>query len=95
MTTLRPHLLTRRRSIVPHLPEQPAKSDDGALADSVRMSLRSTGYQQLLRIDVAVKDGHVKLSGRLGRYYLRQIAQQAAMTTDGVATIESQIEIDR
>jgi osmotically-inducible protein OsmY len=42
-----------------------------------------------------VKDDHVKLSGRLRRYYLRQIAQQAAMTTDGVTTLESQIEIDR
>ena len=95
MTTLRPHLITRRRSIVPAAPAHPEEPDDDALAASVRSSLKSTGYQQLLRIDVAVEGGHVRLSGRVGRYYLRQIAQQAAMTTQGVATIDSHIQVDR
>lgn len=93
MTTLRPHLVARGRTIVPHGPANTAKPDDETLANSVRSNLRSTGYQQLLRIDVAVEGGHVRLSGRVGRYYLKQIAQQAAMTTRGVDTIDSQIKI--
>lgn len=93
MIALRPHLITRRRNIVPAAPAQLEKPDDAALAASVRSSLKSTGYQQLLRIDVAVESGHVRLSGRVGRYYLRQIAQQAALTTQGVATIDSRFKL--
>lgn len=61
----------------------------------MRSSLGSTGYQQLRRIDVDVEDGHVKLTGRVARYYLRQLAQQAAMKTDGVESVGSEIKVDR
>lgn len=76
-------------------PAEPAQPRDEKLKAQVQSSLGSTGYQQLRRIDVDVADGHVMLSGRVARYYLRQIAQQAAMNTDGVETVGIEIEVAR
>lgn len=100
MTTLRPHLPIGKpsSSSLPANSSSTSESgppNDDNLADAVRSSLGSTGYQQLRRIDVDVEDGHVKLSGRVARYYLLQIAQQAAMKTDGVASVGSEIEVAR
>ena len=65
------------------------------LADSVREKLASTGYHQLLRIDVAAEGSNVRLSGRVGRYYLLQVAQQAAMEADGVAELQNDLQVVR
>ena len=94
MTTLRPHLSIGKPAHSSSTSE-PAQPSDDNLADAVRSSLGSTGYQQLRRIDVDVEDGHVKLTGRVARYYLLQIAQQAAMKTDGVESVGSEIEVAR
>lgn len=72
-----------------------AESPDAVLSRAIRSRLESTGYHQLRRIDVAVSDGHVRLSGRVARYYLLQLAQNAAMTTAGVHGIASEIEVVR
>ena len=101
MTTLRPHLPIGKPSS--SLPAnslstfESGQPNDDNLADAVRSSLGSTGYQQLRRVDVDVdvEDGHVKLSGRVARYYLLQMAQQAAMKTDGVESVGSEIEVAR
>ncbi len=65
------------------------------LADSVREKLASTGYHQLLRIDVAAEGSNVRLSGRVGRYYLLQVAQQAAMEAEGVTDLQNDLEVVR
>jgi osmotically-inducible protein OsmY len=46
-------------------------------------------------LDVAVEDGQVRLSGRLPQFYLLQLAQQAVMKTEGVMTLDHEIEIVR
>ncbi|MHC4879226.1 MAG: BON domain-containing protein [Planctomycetota bacterium] len=68
---------------------------EGELVNSVREKLASTGYHQLLRVDVAAEGGHVRLKGRVGRYYLLQVAQQAALSTDGVSGLQNEIEVVR
>ena len=65
------------------------------LADSVREKLASTGYHQLLRIDVAAEGSNVRLSGRVGRYYLLQVAQQAAMEAEGVSELRNDLQVVR
>lgn len=100
MNTLRPHLSigtssSSSLSVDSSSTPEPAQPSDDNLAAAVRSSLGSTGYQQLRRIDVDVEDGHVKLTGRVARYYLRQLAQQAAMKTDGVESVGSEIKVDR
>lgn len=61
--------------------------------DSVREKLASTGYHQLRRIDVAVEGDQIRLSGRVGRYYLLQVAQQAALEADGVARLKNDVVV--
>lgn len=78
----------------------PGPSSKGApenrlLADSVREKLASTGYHQLLRIDVAAEGSNVRLSGRVGRYYLLQVAQQAAMEAEGVSDLQNDLQVVR
>ncbi|MBI1313300.1 BON domain-containing protein [bacterium] len=78
-------------------PTRPAAGlvENHQLVDSVREKLASTGYHQLRRIDVAVEGGSVRLSGRVGRYYLLQIAQQAALETEGVSTLKNDLQVVR
>lgn len=73
---------------------EPAPADE-SLASAIRDRLMSTGYQQLRRIDVSVSSGHVHLKGRVGRYYLRQLAQREVLSTRGVTGIRSDIEVVR
>lgn len=68
---------------------------DSELENSVRSSLQQTGYQQLRRLDVAVEDGRVRISGRLPQFYLMQLAQQAVMKTQGVVNLENGIQVVR
>jgi osmotically-inducible protein OsmY len=63
------------------------------LVDSVREKLASTGYHQLLRIDVAAEGSNVRLSGRVGRYYLLQVAQQAVLETAGVSSLQNDLQV--
>ncbi len=74
-------------------PQQPLGSRE--LVDSVREKLASTGYHQLLRIDVVAEGSNVRLSGRVGRYYLLQVAQQAALETAGVASLQNDLQVIR
>lgn len=70
-------------------------SHDSELENSVRSSLQQTGYQQLRRLDIAVEDGRVRISGRLPQFYLMQLAQQAVMKTQGVINLENGIQVVR
>jgi len=72
-----------------------SETDSDHVAVAVRRELDSTGYHQLRRIDIDVKDGHVRLSGRVGRYYLVQLAQQAALQAAGVRQLDSSIQVVR
>jgi osmotically-inducible protein OsmY len=74
-------------------PTPEPSANDILLADAVRDRLSATGYQELRRLDVDVADGHVKLSGRVARYYLLQLAQKAAMDAEGVLELRNVIEV--
>lgn len=91
-TTRRPHYArtkTRSRSVV----SSEAKQADCEIAQAVHEKLCDTGYGQLRRLDVAVESGRVRVSGKVRRYYLRQLAQTAVMKTDGVLEFSSEIEV--
>ncbi len=72
-----------------------ARTENRQLADHVREKLASTGYHQLLRIDVAAEGSQIRLSGRVGRYYLLQVAQQAVLETDGVEELQNELQVVR
>lgn len=91
---LRRHAETAARQSSEQPAVEPAPADEH-LASAIRDRLMSTGYQQLRRIDVSVSSGHVHLKGRVGRYYLRQLAQREVLSTRGVTGIRSDIEVVR
>ena len=67
-----------------------------SLEDQITNSLRMTGY--FLRvpheIDVHVDPtGHVSLSGVVPSYYLKQKAQLAVMSVDGVKTLRNELKV--
>ena len=76
-------------------PSSNGAAENRLLADSVREKLASTGYHQLLRIDVAAEGSNVRLSGRVGRYYLLQVAQQAAMEAEGISELRNDLQVVR
>lgn len=78
----------------PHFASK-SQPHDSELENSVRNSLQQTGYQQLRRLDVAVEDGRVRISGRLPKFYLVQLAHQAVMKTKGVVNLDNGIEVIR
>ena len=59
----------------------------------VAASLHSRGYTSLLRIECVAEGDHVVLHGRLGSYYLKQVAQDVAMKVPGVARVTNHIQV--
>ena len=88
----RPHFLP----VLQAAPTAGATVDDAPdrqLENQIRRNLNAAGFVQLRRIDVAVDSGHATLSGQVARFYLKQLAQNAALSIDGITGIESRITV--
>jgi osmotically-inducible protein OsmY len=59
----------------------------------VRSALQNSGYSDLRTIDVKAAPGGVQLHGTVRSYYLKQIAQSLALSTEGVAAVDNQMEV--
>ena len=66
---------------------------DLRLAESVERALRETGHLPLRAIQVSTYGRHVILQGRVPTYYLKQIAQTAALSVSGVEAICNDLEV--
>ena len=67
---------------------------DEPLVDQVRQALVGCGYDQLRRIRVsATPTGRVRLDGRVGSFYLKQVAQTAALSVLGVKRVENDLQV--
>lgn len=84
-------LAVRRREDQPHVFQE----DDVRLATTVRRRLVELGNPQLRYLGVEVFNGRVSLTGQLNRYYLLQVAQNAASSTPGVVDVEIDVRIVR
>lgn len=68
------------------------------LSDHVTESLRATGYFVSVPCEITVRvdrDGRVSLQGIVPTYYLKQKAQAAAMSVDGVASVQNDVVVLR
>ena len=79
-------------------PEQPASlptesREDLHLAERVERALHATGYMLLRNIEVAVQARVVTLAGRVPSYYLKQVAQTAALSVPGIHRIQNDLEV--
>jgi osmotically-inducible protein OsmY len=69
------------------------ESQSERIAQEIYAALRQLGYSDLRRIKCTVVDGDVQLHGELRSFYLKQLAQTAAMQTDGVRLLTNTIRV--
>ena len=63
------------------------------LEASVQTQLRHSPYSSLRRISCTLDNGVLVLRGRVPSYYLKQIAQNVAISVDGVSAVQNQLEV--
>ena len=67
---------------------------DCCITVEIERRLRQYSYAALRYVEVAFREGTVKLSGRLPSFYLKQLAQTAARGVDGVEVIVNEIDVE-
>jgi len=67
--------------------------EDIHLVGRVERALHATGYCQLRRIEVTVQARMVILAGRVPSYYLKQVAQTAALGVPGIHHIQNNLQV--
>lgn len=65
------------------------------LADRIERALRTAGYGPLRGIQVTVDARLVILGGRVPSYYLKQVAQETALTVPGTHQVRNDLDVDR
>jgi osmotically-inducible protein OsmY len=76
------------------LPRQQAQ-EDLRLAECVERALRASGYGPLRGIEVTVQARLVTLGGRVPSYYLKQVAQTAALAVPGAGLVRNDLDVVR
>jgi osmotically-inducible protein OsmY len=66
---------------------------DASVTGRVRAALYRSGYADLRSVDVKSAPRGVRLQGTVHSYYLKQIAQFVALSTDGVDAVDNQMEV--
>jgi osmotically-inducible protein OsmY len=71
----------------------PGADSDHRLAEQVLKAILQTGYVRMRHIRITAESGTIKLSGEVRSYYLKQLAQQKAMSVDGVQRIANELQV--
>lgn len=66
---------------------------EGGLAQAIGHALSASAYPILRRLDIAVEQGTVVLSGQVPTYFLKQIAQELAGAAPGVQRVFNRIVV--
>lgn len=66
-------------------------SYDECLQEEVGRALRYSGYPELRRVRVNVVEGRVQLEGEVSRYFLKQIAQTAALSAANGSGVDNEL----
>jgi len=67
--------------------------DEIPLAERIEGAVRATGYWALRGITVTIDAGVVILTGQVPSYYLKQVAQAAALAVVGVHPVRNEIAV--
>jgi osmotically-inducible protein OsmY len=67
--------------------------EDQRLAERVERALRETGYGALRTVRVSVNARAVILAGRVSSYYLKQLAQAAALAVPGAHQVRNDLDV--
>jgi len=77
----------------PEAPADPAHAGTADVGVEVLRQLRRSGYLALRDVACDVREGHVRLLGRLPSYFLKQKAQAVAAGVEGVREVANLIEV--
>jgi len=77
----------------PTAPLETSTASDAQLLRDIEETLHASGYLYLRRLTVTVSGGTVLLQGKVPTYYLKQLAQAAALATEGVEEVTNEIEV--
>lgn len=66
---------------------------DGGIVEEVARAICSSGHIPEGHVEVSSSDGAVKLRGRVGTYYQKQIAQTMALAVIGRHRLVNEIEV--
>lgn len=69
--------------------------EDVRLAERVEHALCATGYGPLRSVEVTVLDRLVVLGGQVPSYYLKQVAQTAALAVPGTHQVRNDLGVSR
>jgi len=73
--------------------DSPEVAEDTRIAEEVSRILAASGRFPSDRLEVSTSDGVVRLRGRVGSYYHKQVAQVAASTVIGSRQLVNEIEV--
>jgi osmotically-inducible protein OsmY len=68
-------------------------TDQAKITELAETRLRSDPYRALKNVSCDWRDGVLVLRGPLPRYYLKQVAQEAVASLEGVERIDNQVEV--
>lgn len=68
-------------------------SADDSLRSRIEQALRNSGYQSLRAIETTVRQGFVYLTGSVGSWYLKQVAQELVMQITGRGCLENNLTV--
>ena len=71
----------------------PQESEETRVADEVARALAASGRFRTDRVEVSSSEGVVRLRGRVGSYYQKQVAQAAALTVIGGRHLVNEIDV--
>ena len=84
-------------AVLPRVLGRPIMTDERDAEQRVLMeiteALERTKYQPLRRVDASYDAGTVTLLGIVPTYFLKQVAQVAAMSVSGVRRIDDQLRV--
>ena len=82
-----PHCLSHR------IPFEGSEVADRHLGQRIALALQAAGYVPLRKVDVIARDGCIILKGTVPTYYLKQLAQSAAMSVSRVHAIDNRLDV--
>lgn len=68
-------------------------SPSPALRERISAALSTNAFVPAGELEIEADSGHVRLSGRVGSYFHKQMAQEAIRRIDGVQRIENLLEV--
>jgi osmotically-inducible protein OsmY len=69
--------------------------EDLHCAEHVRRALGATGYPPLRKVEVLVQGRRVILRGSVPSYFMKQVAQAAALDVPGIGEVVNEVEVVR